>query len=268
MVEAHFKNFTVISMMRIIILTQDDPFYLAQNIDFLIKNLPEGTQVVGTVMFDVSPFGKRESFLDKMKKTYQVFGFQFFAYYGFQFLKSKLDSNRSVANVLKKHNVPLIQIEGSVNSKANRAKIAEFKPDLLISIGGNQIFKLPLINMAIEGCINLHTALLPKYRGLMPSFWVLKNDEKYTGVSVFFVDEGIDSGPILVQKKVEIDNRSQEQLIKHTKQLGMESIIEAVVKIKAKNYELIANPAEEMSYFSFPTRDDVREFYKKGKRFF
>ena len=66
---------------------------------------------------------------------------------------------------------------------------------------GNQIFKKQIIELAPKGCINLHTALLPKYRGLMPTFWVLKNNEKYTGVSVFFVDKGIDSGPIIVQRK-------------------------------------------------------------------
>ena len=69
------------------------------------------------------------------------------------------------------------------------------------------------------GCINLHTALLPKYRGLMPTFWVLKNNEKNTGVSVFFVDEGIDSGPIIVQKNISIGNMTQQELIVKTKKL-------------------------------------------------
>ena len=49
----------------------------------------------------------------------------------------------------------------------------------------------------------------------------MKNDEKYTGVSVFYVNEGIDTGPIIVQKKVEIGNRTQEELIKYTKMLGI-----------------------------------------------
>jgi methionyl-tRNA formyltransferase len=146
--------------------------------------------------------------------------------------------------------------------------LKEYQPDLLISIGRNQIFKRPLLDLATFGCVNLHTALLPKYRGLMPSFWVLKNNEKYTGVSVFFVDEGIDSGPILVQKKVEIGHRSQEELIRHTKQIGMECIIESVELIQKGSYNLIPNPAEEMTYFTFPTRNDVDEFYKAGKRFF
>jgi methionyl-tRNA formyltransferase len=97
---------------------------------------------------------------------------------------------------------------------------------------------------------------------------VLKNNEKDTGVSVFLVDEGIDSGPILVQKKVEIGDRSQEELISHTKQIGMECIIESVELIQKGGYKLIPNPAEEMTYFTFPNRKDVNEFYKAGKRFF
>ncbi|MCP9745451.1 methionyl-tRNA formyltransferase [Lacihabitans sp. CS3-21] len=254
--------------MRIVILTQDDPFYLGKNIDFLVKNMPKAAEIVGTVLFEVSPFGKRETFFEKMKKTFDVFGLQFFSYYSYKFIKSKFDSGNSVAKVLDKYNIPLIKIEGGINSKENRGILKTYQPDLLVSIGGNQIFKRPLLDLATYGCVNLHTALLPKYRGLMPSFWVLKNNEKYTGVSVFFVDEGIDSGPILVQKKVEIGDRSQEELIKYTKQIGMECIIESIELIQKGGFKLIPNPAEEMTYFSFPTRKDVDEFYKAGKRFF
>lgn len=254
--------------MRIVILTQDDPFYLGKNIDFLVKNMPKAAEIVGTVLFEVSPFGKRETLFEKMKKTYNVFGLKFFAYYSYKFIKSKFDSGNSVAKVLDKYHIPLIKIEGGINSKENREILKTYQPDLLVSIGGNQIFKRPLLDLATYGCVNLHTALLPKYRGLMPSFWVLKNNEKYTGVSVFFVDEGIDSGPILVQKKVEIGDRSQEELIKYTKQIGMECIIESIELIQKGGFKLIPNPAEEMTYFSFPTRKDVDEFYKAGKRFF
>jgi methionyl-tRNA formyltransferase len=96
----------------------------------------------------------------------------------------------------------------------------------------------------------------------------LRHNEKYTGVSVFFVDEGIDTGPILVQEKVEIGNRSQEALIKHTKQIGMECIIKSVEKINSGDYTLIPNPDEDMTYFTFPTSEDVKAFYKAGKKFF
>ena len=137
-----------------------------------------------------------------------------------------------------------------------------------MSIAGNQIFKRKLLDVATHGCINLHTALLPKYRGLMPSFWVLKNGETHTGVSVFLVDEGIDSGPILVQNKVAINGMSQARLIDVTKKMGMDAILESIEKIHAGNPELIANDAAQMTYFSFPTRADVQAFLAAGKRFY
>ena len=72
----------------------------------------------------------------------------------------------------------------------------------------------------------------------MPTFWVLKNNEKYTGVSVFFVDEGIDSGPIIVQEKVEIANKTQQQLIKETKQIGMNLILKSIDLIDKNELKL------------------------------
>lgn len=254
--------------MRILILTQDDPFYLAKQLDYLFNKIPEGIQVAGCVVFDVSPFGKKETLLQKALKTRRIFGNAFFMHYGLKYIKSKLLPSMSVEKVLGKHGIPNINIEASINSKESLDKLRSLQPDLLISIAGNQIFKEELINLAPEGCLNLHTALLPKYRGLMPSFWVLKNDEEVTGVSVFFVDEGIDSGPILVQKKVEIGDKTQEELIRHTKKLGMDAIIEAVDLIKSGEYNLISNPDDEMTYYSFPERSDVKEFWEQGKQFY
>jgi methionyl-tRNA formyltransferase len=125
-----------------------------------------------------------------------------------------------------------------------------------------------LIDLAPKGCLNLHTALLPKYRGLMPTFWTLKNGEKETGVSVFLVDEGIDSGPIVVQKRVRIDTDRLEELIRRTKVIGMDAVWEAVEKVRVGKPKLIPNPDSEKSYFSFPTRDDVRAFRAAGKRLY
>ncbi|GAB4018818.1 hypothetical protein GCM10028808_54620 [Spirosoma migulaei] len=254
--------------MRLVILTQDDPFYLARNIDYLLKKLPPYAEVVATVVFDVSPFGKRESFSEKMKKTYDIFGLPFFVRYGFKYVMSKLDSRNNVRKTLADRNIPLIHIEGNINKDENLEKLREYKPDLLVSIAGNQIFKQKLLDVATYGCINLHTALLPKYRGLMPSFWVLKNGETHTGVSVFFVDEGIDSGPILVQDKLAIGTMSQAELIDVTKKMGMDAILKSIDKIHSGTYKLIENDASQMTYFTFPTKEDVKAFRDAGKRFY
>jgi len=254
--------------MKIVIITQNEPFYLAENLKYLIKILPKHSTIVGCVVANVSPFGKKESFFTKAKKTYKVFGLGFFIHYSLKFLSSKMGSKNNVFKTLKDNQIPVIDVNGPINSNDSVQKINAFKPDLLLSILGNQIFKEPIINLAPKGCLNLHTALLPKYRGLMPTFWVMKNNEKKTGVSVFYVDKGIDSGPIIIQKEVIIGDKTQEQLIKETKRIGMEAISESIDLIYNNKVKIIDNPDIDKSYFSFPSKEDVLVFKKVGKKFY
>lgn len=253
--------------MKIILITQDEPFYLNKSLKYLIENLPNYVEIVGCIVSDVSPFGKKESFITKALNTLNIFGLSFFLRYAVKFLKSKL-SRSSVKDLMKEKKINIIELKKSINSKDSLDILKQLKPDLLISIAGNEIFKEGLINLAPKGCLNLHTALLPKYRGLMPTFWALKNKEKHIGVSVFFVDEGIDSGPIIFQEKVEVLNKTQEQLIIETKKLGMIGIIKSIELIASGSYELLKNDEKNMTYFSFPTRNDVKEFYNIGNKFF
>lgn len=254
--------------MNIVLITQADPFYLSKNIEYLVNNLPSPARITGCVLSDVSPFGRQEGFFTKALKTLEIFGFRFFVHYSLRYLKAMFSSQSNVKNVLLRHNIPIIFLSGSINSESSLNAILEKSPDLLLSIGGNQIFKKPLIELAKLGCLNLHTAPLPKYRGLMPSFWVLKNQEPRTAVSVFYVDEGIDSGPILVQKKIELSGQSQDELIRQTKKIGMDCIVKAVEKILAGDTATIPNDDEYMTYYSFPTKRDVKEFRRVGARFF
>jgi len=254
--------------MNIIIITQNDPFYLADNLRYLIEILPKHSKITGCVVNDASPFGKKETFLQKAKKTYDVFGLRFFMHYSLKFLNSKFDKTKKVDFVLNENNIPKIILKKHINHKESVNEIVKYQPDLLISILGNQIFKSQIINLAPKGCLNLHTALLPKYRGLMPTFWVMKNNEKYTGISVFYVNKGIDSGPIIVQEKVEIGNRTQEELINFTKKIGMESIAKAVDLIEKDQVSLIKNDTSQKTYFTFPSKEDVKVFKAKGKKFF
>ena len=254
--------------MKIIIITQADPFYLAKNIDYLISILPFDVVISGCIVSDVSPFGKKESFINKALKTLRIFGLKFFLIYSLRYVATLFSKANNVNSVLEKNKIPIIQLEDSINSSASLECIKKYSPDLLISIGGNEIFKRPLIDLAEFGVLNLHTAPLPKYRGLMPSFWVLRNQENYTAVSVFRVDEGIDSGPILIQEKIDINGQSQEQLINQTKKIGMDCIVKAISKVQANDISTMPNDDNQMTYYSFPTKDDVREFRRVGAKFF
>lgn len=254
--------------MRIIIITQNEPFYLYDNLKYLFEILPNHTEVVGCVVNKVSPFGKNESFISKSIKTLKIFGLGFFLHYSFKYLKSKINFRKNIFNLLKSNKIDLIKIKGSINSENSVKLIKSYSPDLLISILGNQIFKEQIFNLATYGCINLHTALLPKYRGLMPTFWVLKNNESKTGVSVFFVDKGIDSGPIIIQKEILIGKMTQQELIIYSKRIGMEAIAEAVDLIYRNEVILIENDANNKTYYGFPSRQDVLSFKNNNKYFY
>jgi methionyl-tRNA formyltransferase len=242
--------------------------FLAPSIDYLLSRTPARIDIVGCVVFDPSPLGKKSELASRARELLRVFGPAYFIRYATRFAIARLDRGRRLATILKRHSVPELRLDENVNSPEFVEAIRRLQPDLLVSIAGNQIFRRPLIDLAPKGCLNLHTALLPKYRGLMPTFWTLKNGEKETGVSVFLVDEGIDSGPIVVQKRVRIDTDRLEELIRRTKVIGMDAVWEAVEKVRVGKPKLIPNPDSEKSYFSFPTRDDVRAFRAAGKRLY
>jgi len=78
------------------------------------------------------------------------------------------------------------------------------KPDLLIVVAFGQIIPGTLLSSAKWGGINIHASLLPRYRGSAPIQWAIINNEKKTGLTTMFMDEGLDTGPILMQQEVDI----------------------------------------------------------------
>ena len=173
--------------MKIVLITQDEPFYLAKNINYLYKLISKDIEIAGVVLYEPSPYGKKESLLRKSFKTLNIFGFKFFLFYSIQYILSKFIIDFNVSKTIKKIGLRIIKLNKSINHIDSLNIIRSLEPDLLVSILGSEIFKTDLLNIASNGCINLHTSLLPKYRGLMPSFWVLKNNEEYSGVSVFLL---------------------------------------------------------------------------------
>jgi methionyl-tRNA formyltransferase len=85
-------------------------------------------------------------------------------------------------------------------------KIKFIQPDLLVICHFQKIIKRELICASKFGSINLHPSLLPNYRGMAPQHWPLINGEKETGITVHFVDEGVDTGDIIIQKRINIEN--------------------------------------------------------------
>jgi len=84
--------------------------------------------------------------------------------------------------------------------------LANLKPDLIISASFPKIFCKDILQIPLLGCINTHPSLLPKGRGLAPEFWPIINGDKEAGLTVHFLDEGVDSGDIIIQGTVEVSS--------------------------------------------------------------
>lgn len=107
--------------------------------------------------------------------------------------------------ICNKYNIEFHRIE-NINSNRNENLIKKLKPDLISVCHFEKILKNNIIKIPLLGCINLHPSLLPHYRGLSPQHWPIINGEKETGITIHFINEGIDTGDIILQYKIPIDS--------------------------------------------------------------
>lgn len=93
-----------------------------------------------------------------------------------------------------------------IRDEENIIKLKELAPDLIVVAAYGQILPKIILNLPPLGCINVHASLLPKYRGAAPIHWCIIKGEKETGITTMLMDEGLDTGDMLLSKKIEIDN--------------------------------------------------------------
>jgi methionyl-tRNA formyltransferase len=135
----------------------------------------------------------------------------------------------------EKLSVPFIAAP-NVNDPAFIAQIAALECDLLVSMSFNQILKAPIRDLTRLGFINCHAGALPFYRGRNPLNWALINDEKELGVTVHYVDEGIDTGDIIVRRMTQIsDADDYATLLDKAYYLCADVLLEALEAIAAGN---------------------------------
>lgn len=173
-------------------------------------------------------------------------------------------SFRTMAN---RYSIPIYKTK-NINSKNSLNFIKKLEHDLLVSVFFNQILGKKLLRIS-RNCINIHPAYLPNYKGMSPVFWVLSNDETYTGVTVHYIDEGIDTGKIIYQQKIPISlNDTEHSLYFKCCKAGTSLLLKALMDIENWNLNPRDNKNTEGSYFSLPTKQAVRQFRKNGRKFF
>lgn len=108
-----------------------------------------------------------------------------------------------------------------------------YNPDVMVVVAFGQIIPLSILKMPKFGCVNIHGSLLPKYRGAAPIQWAVLDGEKETGITTILMDEGIDTGDILLKKTIKIDTEETSgSLFDKLMALGAETILETLDELE------------------------------------
>jgi methionyl-tRNA formyltransferase len=107
------------------------------------------------------------------------------------------------------------------------------KPEIIIVVAYGKILPPGILKLPPRGCINVHASLLPKYRGAAPVQWAIINGERKTGITTMYMDEGLDTGDILLQEETVIeDDATAESLGRGLADLGAALLMKTIQKIK------------------------------------
>lgn len=255
----------------------DEPFYIPKYIDNILRKCGEEVDIIKIIA--LPPHISKKGYLETVRNFLDYFGVIVFSYMVLlrafyrisDFIKDTLKIStrfHSVRLVCKYSNVSFARA-ATINHNQILSEIEGLNPDVIFSVAAPQIFGNKIISIPRKGCLNIHSSLLPKYRGLNANFWVLAKGEKRTGVTIHYINPGIDDGDILLQKEVLIESDwSLNDLYHNIMEAGSSAVAECLRLIQ--NDEAVASPNDisNGTYFTFPTRKDVREFRKLKKRFF
>jgi methionyl-tRNA formyltransferase len=139
------------------------------------------------------------------------------------------------------------------------AELRELKPDLMVVVAYGQILPQAILDLPPHGCLNVHTSLLPKYRGAAPIQWAIANGEAETGVTIMKMDAGLDTGPILSACRTPILPADDSQIL-HDRlaQLGAELLVETIPDFVTGKISPRPQPAEGFNYAAKIKKEDGR----------
>lgn len=260
--------------MRIAVISQEDRFTLPRVLEALLAIDRVEVVLVAVVVNDRSLAGRKKTFARGFGVAQ---GARMAAVLGWATLLDALDRatgwrllrrKRSLRGVAGRHGLRFSRIR-SPNNRRFLDRLQTLDLDLVVSLSAPSLFKARLLGLPRLGCVNLHGSLLPRYAGLLPSFWMLFHGERKAGTTVHLMNARIDQGAILAQAEVPVrPTDTQFELVRRTKAAGTELLVEVVSRLaRGEAMETLPNHPEEGSYFSWPTLEQMRDFRRRGGRF-
>ncbi len=179
-----------------------------------------------------------------------------------------------VASPLKQsalhHNLPVYQPEKIKTNEELQSRLREINPDAIIVVGYGRIIPKWMLDLPRFGNINLHASLLPKYRGAAPIQWTIASGERITGVTTMRIDEGLDTGDILLQQDLPInDEDTSETLAPRLAAIGANLMAETLERLQAGTVTPRPQNDSEASHAPILTKEDGRiDFHRTAQEIY
>jgi len=136
-------------------------------------------------------------------------------------------------------------------------KIKALKIDLIVVVAFGQIISKAILQIPPKGCINVHPSLVPKYRGAAPINWAIINGEKETGVTTFFMDEGMDTGDILLSRKTFIHPHDNAKTLgERLSHMAAELLLQTISSLKKGTLSPIPQDHTQATYAPKLSKED------------
>ena len=259
--------------MRIEILTDDNPLYVLPFFEEFLRHYGREFEIVR--LSSCRPMGKRPRG-QLIRELMALYGGV-----GFVKLASRIAAARllgiiplgrsagrffTLRQLCRAYDIPFGPI-GNPNDPDFVAGVGHRGADLILSVACPYILKPALLDLPPMGCINIHSAKLPNYKGMMPTFWQMLHGEQELGMTIHYMTSGIDQGAIILQESMRIEPReSLHHLIQRSKRFGAHCMARVLRDLAGAGRPALAAAAGQGSYFTFPTLAEIREFRQRGLR--
>lgn len=263
-------------MAKIIIFTQNTMASIVATRAILLKNPDQIKAIVLASQF------RGESFFDQLRVAYKLTrksSFNFFLYklvesklynfllVGHKMVKSKvyLDNRAfSIADLAKKQNIPIIATP-DLSADGFLTRIKELDPDYVLCLVAQILKKNVFITLG-NRLINAHGSYLPEYRGAAQYFWYRLNNDSHYGVTIHFMDAGLDTGEIIFQRKFAYDQNCSVYQLHHQLARSFGQMLNEFIENYAGQSQplpIIKQDESKASTTRMPTKDDFNQLKKK-----
>lgn len=262
--------------MRIVVVGQEEPVYFGP----FLRRVIEGRHqdVVLVVIAGGRGAGSHpKTFLQKLENIYALW--LIMEPYGFlrnlaigllSGIVSRLGApasfldKRSIREAAVKFNIPVIDCR-DLNSDKFIERLKQYSPDVIIN-QTELLLKENILAVPSIGVINRHASLLPHFRGRLASWWSHAAEPAEYGVSIHFVDKEIDSGPVILQKKYDIDPKlAYSRVLDILFKGAAELMFEALDKIQKKDFSPAVNSWQGTKTYPFPSLAQIKAYRRALK---